>query len=46
MRQRRGGSSSIGGFRPLYYMVKVSLALMMNALKEQPGFATERREGP
>lgn len=45
MRERRAGSSSIGGLQPLYYMTKVSVALIMNALKEQPGNAAERREG-
>ena len=44
MRQRQAGSSSIGGFQPLYYMIKVSLALITNALKEQPGLAGRRRE--
>lgn len=45
MRLRQAGSSSIGGFQPLYYMIKVSLALITNALKEQPRLAGGRREG-
>jgi hypothetical protein len=45
MRERRAGSSSIGGLQPLYYMAKVSFALIMNAFKEQPGLVRERRKG-
>lgn len=36
MRPRQGGASSIGGLKPLYYMVKVTLALMLNVFKERP----------
>ena len=43
MRQRQAGSSSIGGLRPLYYMVKVSLALILNTFKEKPRPVDEGR---
>ena len=43
MRQRQAGVSSIGGLNPLYYMVKVSLALILNAFKEKPPSVAERR---
>lgn len=36
MRPRQGGASSIGGVKPLYYMLKVTLALMLNVFKEKP----------
>lgn len=36
MRERQGGRSSIRGLRPLYYMTKVSLALVVDLLKEGP----------
>jgi hypothetical protein len=36
MRPRQGGASSIGGLKPLYYMVKVTLALTLNVFKERP----------
>jgi glycosyltransferase involved in cell wall biosynthesis len=43
MRQRQAGSSSIGGLKPLYYMAKVSLALILNTLKEKPRPLVEGR---
>jgi glycosyltransferase involved in cell wall biosynthesis len=43
MRQRRAGASSIGGLKPLYYMVKVSLALILNTFKEKPRPLVEGR---
>ena len=43
MRQRQAGSSSIGGLKPLYYMVKVSLALILNTFKERPRPLVEGR---
>lgn len=36
MRERRYGSSSIVGVRPLYYMAKVGLALLLDVIKEAP----------
>jgi hypothetical protein len=36
MRPRAGGRSSIGGTRTVYYMTKVSLSLLLAALKEGP----------
>lgn len=36
MRPRQGGASSIGGLKPLYYMLKVTLALVLNVFKERP----------
>ncbi len=36
MRERRYGRSSITGMRPLYYMTKVGLALLLDAIKEAP----------
>lgn len=33
MRKRQGGKSSIRGFKPLHYMVKVILAILMQVLK-------------
>lgn len=36
MRERRYGSSSITGVRPLYYMTKVGLALLLDVIKEPP----------
>lgn len=33
MRERQGGRSSIRGFKPFHYMVKVILAILMQALK-------------
>lgn len=41
MRERQYGSSSITGLRPLYYMIKVGLALVLDIIKEAP----RRREG-
>jgi hypothetical protein len=35
MRCRQGGRSSITLFRSLYYMIKVSLALLIGAIKSQ-----------
>ncbi len=43
MRQRQAGASSIAGLQPLYYMIKVSLALALNILKENPQRTSERR---
>jgi glycosyltransferase involved in cell wall biosynthesis len=43
MRQRQAGASSIGGLKPLYYMLKVSLALILNTFKEKPPSVPERR---
>lgn len=37
MRQRAGGKSSIGGFKSLYYMVKVSLALILLKISVEKG---------
>ena len=39
MHERQGGKSSIGGFRSVYYMVKVSLAIFISrfARKKYPG---------
>jgi len=34
MRDRQGGVSSIRGFKPLHYMVKVTLALLMNKIRK------------
>jgi len=36
MRERRYGRSSITGVRPLYYMTKVGLALVLDIIKEAP----------
>jgi glycosyltransferase involved in cell wall biosynthesis len=36
MRERRYGRSSITGVRPLYYMTKVGLALLLDVIKEPP----------
>jgi glycosyltransferase involved in cell wall biosynthesis len=36
MRERRYGRSSITGVRPLYYMTKVGLALVLDIIKETP----------
>jgi glycosyltransferase involved in cell wall biosynthesis len=36
MRERRYGRSSITGVRPLYYMTKVGLALVLDVIKEGP----------
>ena len=36
MRERRYGRSSITGVRPLYYMTKVGLALLLDVIKEAP----------
>ena len=36
MRERRYGRSSITGVRPLYYMTKVGLALVLDVIKEAP----------
>jgi len=36
MRERRYGRSSITGVRPLYYMTKVGLALLLDIIKEAP----------
>lgn len=33
MRERREGASSIGGFRSVYYMIKVTLAIFMERLR-------------
>jgi hypothetical protein len=41
MRERQYGRSSITGLRPLYYMVKVGLALVLDVIKEAP----RRQEG-
>jgi glycosyltransferase involved in cell wall biosynthesis len=41
MRERRYGRSSITGLRPLYYMTKVGLALLLDVIKEAP----QGREG-
>ena len=30
MKERSGGSSSISGFKSLYYMIKVSVSLLLN----------------
>jgi len=34
MRDRQGGKTSIRGFKPLHYMIKVSLALIMNKIRK------------
>ncbi|MCD6417205.1 glycosyltransferase family 2 protein [bacterium] len=34
MRERQGGSTSIKGFKPFHYMVKVTLALLMNIIRK------------
>lgn len=36
MNGRKGGSSSITGFRPVYYMIKVLLAIFIDLCKEVP----------
>jgi len=36
MRERRYGRSSITGVRPIYYMTKVGLALVLDIIKETP----------
>jgi glycosyltransferase involved in cell wall biosynthesis len=41
MRERQYGNSSITGVRPLYYMIKVGLALVLDVIKEAP----RRQEG-
>ena len=41
MRERQYGRSSITGARPLYYMIKVGLALVLDVIKEAP----RRQEG-
>jgi len=41
MRERQYGRSSITGLRPLYYMIKVGLALVLDVIKEAP----RRQEG-
>jgi hypothetical protein len=33
MQKRMGGNSSITGFKSVYYMIKVLLAMLMNALR-------------
>ena len=33
MKERRDGISSIGGFRSVYYMIKVTLAILMERLR-------------
>ena len=39
MHERQGGTSSIGGFSSIYYMIKVSLAIAIS------GFSTKKVEG-
>jgi glycosyltransferase involved in cell wall biosynthesis len=36
MSSRKGGNSSINGFKPVYYMVKVILAILIDLCKEIP----------
>ncbi len=35
MQERQGGQSSISGFKPIYYMIKVSLAMLMAAIRKK-----------
>jgi glycosyltransferase involved in cell wall biosynthesis len=35
MQERQGGQSSISGFKPVYYMIKVSLAMLMAAIRKK-----------
>jgi hypothetical protein len=44
MRQRQGGRSSIGGFRAFYYMVKVTLAVLLS--HHRSGRRHRLRPGP
>lgn len=39
MRERQAGQSSIRGLAPLYYMLRVTLAIIMNRLREQEWLA-------
>ena len=43
MNERRGGKSSIGGLKSLYYMIKVSMAIILTGMSE--GHAERKREG-
>jgi glycosyltransferase involved in cell wall biosynthesis len=40
MQERQGGQSSISGFKPIYYMLKVSLAMIMAAIRKKIDRAT------
>lgn len=35
MRERQGGTSSIGGFKSIYYMIKVTLAILIAAVNKR-----------
>jgi len=36
MRERQGGVSSIGSWQSLYYMIKVTFAIMIDVIKRKP----------
>lgn len=40
MQERQGGQSSISGFKPVYYMLKVSLAMLMASIRKKIDRAT------
>lgn len=41
MRDRLGGKSSIHGFKPIYYMIKVTYSILINLLRKHPKSKTE-----
>ncbi|KRF39107.1 glycosyltransferase family 2 protein [Paenibacillus sp. Soil787] len=41
MRERLGGRSSINGFKPIYYMVKVTFSILINLLRKHPKKTSE-----
>jgi hypothetical protein len=45
MGERRAGRSSIRGVQPLYYMIKVSMALLLGLIKEGPSSREGGAEG-
>jgi glycosyltransferase involved in cell wall biosynthesis len=45
MRERQAGRSSIRGVQPLYYMVKVTVALLVSLIKEGPSSREGGAEG-
>jgi hypothetical protein len=45
MRDRQAGRSSIRGVRPLYYMIKVTVALVLSLIKEGPSSREGGAEG-
>ena len=45
MSSRKGGNSSINGLAPVYYMVKVMLAILIDLCKEIPCKRTSHKGG-